>query len=633
MMRRGAAAALLLGALVAARASFADAPAAASFDYLYVRAHEASASGGHAALRFGADSFDFQHRDGWVVMRREDSRRFQHHYRALQNRSIEVSRVAATPDTVALLRESFERRLIAQTRQHELLGELEADVALLDALAGGAAPSVAVRGAGFFAGAEDGADAPAALPELRARIAERHGAGWLAARCADAERALHELAPAPQDVAALRADPLALPFADDSLTRRSGRALAARTACEVLAHPRGLRAGVRAGEGLEPDPWLALDGPMRARLHEIRAALLDAATALAASRRPDWGEALLLAGARLVALDESLAAGRLIVLDALPADAKPLRIGARRRALLPTLQGDARKDVLAARQGVFAGDGFRETAWGELEAAVTRNAELRAAERGASRLRVASGPLLPAGVARLPLAPRPDASRSELARAADAARAVARAYRAQLEAQYRYNVVGRNCVSELFRTIEIALAAAPGAPPAEDAAALRAFVAQESQRRLGGYIDPVAAANFVPFVSSRHVRASWRVAERIHLDSVREHAIGREGTALAALRESNVVTSTVYEPAERAGFFVFFTDGAAWPLRPLLGAANLVAALARSGVGVLQLPFDRGEGLRAGLDGALWSAPELLFVNIRKGSNEYVPPAQRPPPG
>jgi hypothetical protein len=187
-------------------------------------------------------------------------------------------------------------------------------------------------------------------------------------------------------------------------------------------------------------------------------------------------------------------------------------------------------------------------------------------------------------------------------------------------------------VSELFRTIEAGLASMAGAPAGTDPHVLRERVRSESVRRLGGYVDPLAAANFIPFVSSRHVRESWRVAEEIHLPSAREYAVAREGGFGAALRESNVLTSTVYEPAEGAGFFLFFTDGA-WPLRPLLGAANLAAALARSGIGVLSLPFDGGQGLRAGLDGALWSLPELFFANIRKGTNEYLPPAERPPPG
>ena len=53
----------------------------------------------------------------------------------------------------------------------------------------------------------------------------------------------------------------------------------------------------------------------------------------------------------------------------------------------------------------------------------------------------------------------------------------------------------------------------------------------------------------------------------------------------------------------------------------------------RSALAVAELPFDRGRALRSGLTGVLYSLPELLFQNIRKGYNEYVPPGERPPPG
>jgi hypothetical protein len=142
----------------------------------------------------------------------------------------------------------------------------------------------------------------------------------------------------------------------------------------------------------------------------------------------------------------------------------------------------------------------------------------------------------------------------------------------------------------------------------------------------------VGRAKFIPFVSLRNVRAEWDVEEHLHLPSAREYAVDREGTLRAALRESSVWSSRLYTPADGSNFFVFFTDGS-WPLRPLLGAINLGAALARAGAGVLQLPIDRGRGLRAGLEGALFSLPELFFANIRKGTSEYVPPELRPPPG
>ncbi len=604
-----------------------------SFDYLYVRAHEGNASGGHAAIRFGASTFDFQHDAGWLAPRREDSRRFQHQYRTLENRSIDVSRVAATPATVARLRDTFERRVLAQSRQIEVLDELHDDVALLEALGAEGEVRVPVRGAGFFARvAADRTDAPPALIALRRRIEDRYGGDWLALRRADAESALREVSLAPVDARALTVDPLVYPRAGPSLSWRIEVSIAALVAIDAIEQPRSLAAGVRAGERLAVDAVEGLDAASQDRLRDARARLEDAAVALAASPRADWGEGFLLAAARLVTIDESLASDRLVTLDALPPDARALRVSKRRRALVPVLLAEAREDLAVARDAFFAGRGFQERAFRTLEEAASRVAELRAVSDGASVLRVAPGPLLPEGRAPIAVGIRPAAIPADLARALAAARDAERSLRRALEAEYRYDLVTRNCVSELFRTVEAALGAEAGAPPTADRGAARAFIVHESERQLGGYVAPAARGNFIPFVSSRDVRERWDVVERVHLPSAREHVVAREGTLRAALRESNVFTSTLYAPVDRSGYFVFFTDGN-WLLRPLLGAVNLGAALARSGVGIAQLPFDRGSGLRDGLDGAFWSLPELFFANIRKGTNEYVPPALRPPQG
>jgi hypothetical protein len=41
------------------------------------------------------------------------------------------------------------------------------------------------------------------------------------------------------------------------------------------------------------------------------------------------------------------------------------------------------------------------------------------------------------------------------------------------------------------------------------------------------------------------------------------------------------------------------------------------------------LPVDRGRTLAAGMKGAFVSLPELAFVNIRKGSNDWIAPEYR----
>jgi len=99
---------------------------------------------------------------------------------------------------------------------------------------------------------------------------------------------------------------------------------------------------------------------------------------------------------------------------------------------------------------------------------------------------------------------------------------------------------------------------------------------------------------------------------------------------VVALRESNTLTSTVYESNRQDSFFLFFTD--ALPVRPLLGAANLAAGLGASAAGLALLPFDGGYALLSGVKGALFSLPELAFVNLRKGTFDYVERAYRPAP-
>lgn len=606
----------------AATAAHAD----TSFEYLYVRAHEGQASGGHAALRFGGWVFDYQHDDGLLVPRREDAAQFQHAYRTLQNRSIESSRVEATAETVELLDRGFQRRVLAQQQQLEIGAALAADAALLAALRDAGEVGIDVRGAGFFA-LSQGALSPS-LDSLEVAVVSRHGAAWASRRREQAEEILRTAPLAPIDAAAIEVDPFRLPIATDPIGRRLAQGLAARAAADLFTRPRRLAHPLRdAGE---------IDTAARTRLVAARAALLTSATKLAGSARPDWGEAFLRSAARLAALDASLAAGRWLVLDAMPASARTLPSTPKRVAHAPALHAEAQRDLDRARAAFLREDGFPEQDAGAVETAATRVAVLDGVLEGEGAWRVAPGALLPEGNARLTFALPSDVSHEAITRAAQAASRDAATFRARLEARYDYELTSHNCVTELFDTIDAIFAAdaAQGvaSPAAERPEALLRLARAESERRLGGHVPPRDDANFVPFVSSRNVRATWQVTERTHLPSAREYVVAQEGSLAAALREANTVTSRVYLPAEDDGFFLFFTDQA-WqrPLRPLLGAANLTAGLARAGVGVLALPFDRGRGLRSGLDGALWSVPEFFFANVRKGTSEYVPAGLRPP--
>ena len=616
-----------------------------SVDYLYIRANEGGSSGGHAAIRFGEWTFDFQHADGLLAMRRQDSGRFQYVYRMLENRGITLSRIEVTEDTYARLRSTFQQRFLVQERLDGIGKQVAEDVRVLEALGAGQQGGLPLEGVGFFfaEGAtvplEPVARAPAgsepALRALRDRIEADRGPDSLARRREEALAALAKLRTAPMDVGALAPDPRRWPLVEATFSRRYENALSALFALAELEALHPLRDDALA-HAMPGDVGPALDPGEVARLREAAAALTGDLTRLSASARPDWGGAMLLGMARLCALDASIARGRLVLLDAYSTAAQTLPLTSRRRALLPALTREAEAQLDGARARFLAGSGWDEASFRELEEAGNHWIELRAAgaragSSGRRGLRVEPGPLWPHAAARVEGLPAPG-DPTPLAERLAAARTSAVRYRAAMERVFGYDLLRRNCVTEIFRTLEIALAGSDRAPDDD----LARFVRDESARRLGGYVHPTASGNFVPFVSSARVRARYAVREREDLPGFREQQVAemevREGRLRVALRESNVVTATAYRPDEQDGFFLFFTEDAG-PLRPLLGALNLVAALGRSAVGLLALPLDGGRGLRAGLEGAFWSLPELAFQSVRKGTNEWVPPALRPPPG
>jgi hypothetical protein len=85
------------------------------------------------------------------------------------------------------------------------------------------------------------------------------------------------------------------------------------------------------------------------------------------------------------------------------------------------------------------------------------------------------------------------------------------------------------------------------------------------------------------------------------------------------LRESNTLSSTLYESRSKDTPFLFFTDDSLL-LRPLLGALNVGYAALYGVAGIVRLPFDNGVSFNQAARGAFYSLPELAFGNIRKGS-------------
>ncbi len=625
-VRATAAAALsiLVGGVAADSQRAAAAPPAV--DYLYVEANEGGSSGGHVALRIGADVFHFQQAErGLIRMRRDDADAFTVRYALLGNRPIHETGLAVSEDTAALLRDILTHRLLVQAAQFEHLDALRRDVALFDRWPhdGTAAAPFPVRAAGYFlddpfsSGAALGEPSPALLA-LRTRIGREAGEDFLAARAARVRSALASWQPRAVRNTAPSLDRTQYPTFEPTASTIYAEQLETLTALEILAAARAPRADAcRDANVLAP-----LDERERAYLIEFERQLAGDLSALAQSPRADIGYPLLLGMARLAAIERSLASGEPVVVDAFATDAPVATLPdePERSAMLAALSAELRPAAEHARRELFATADFREADYTQFETAVNRLLEVERAHATGAPLRLETGLLLPArAAARVERAAPPLTDATARAEARAAREAVAE-YRTRLAGLYEYNLLTRNCVSEVFAAIDAALAA--DVRPGET-------VADASRRRLGGVVSMGANLNFIPVVSADAVARHYATEARRTRPSYRQLRLaalrGERPAWLVALRESNTLTATAYHPGADDSSFLFFTDESA-PLRPLLGAVNLLVGIGNGALGLFTWPRDDGGRLRAGARGALFSLPELAFVNIRKGSTSWIEP-------
>jgi len=592
---------LLIAALVALPLR-AAAVAPGTFEYLYIEANEGSSSGGHVAVRFTDRCYHFQNvGDGRIRLFRTPFEQFDHQYRVASNRPIHVQRVTLGADDFERQRDTFEEYYRRQQVDFEALQALQRDRDLLQSFADGSPHSPRLPGSAYFfadgsapgrAAAGNAAPRSAAITSLSRHLRRRYGEEVLDHRAVELRAAIAALRPAsaapPRGDAALQPSPSSV-FAD-----RYRDLLSGLLAVEVLRSGLPLRATALEKPDEEGTPLAA--GELAA-LRRARQQLANDLALLFASRRPDWGSPMLIGMARLDALATSLRSRHLVVLDVFREDAPVVTADQvqRHRARLTALLADRRDDYQIARSAFFAADSQDEARLSRLELAANLLSELRAASGSAADLRTHVDSLLPEKSARELVVPWPELDTATLALAAAASREREARYSAELTSRYPYHVIARNCVTEIFRLLRT---------------------------------DEASRPPFIPFLSTRSVRALYGPVKEQRLASYRESALARmyaaENDALVYLRESNVLTSSLYERESRDSTFLFFTDDAVLP-RPAYGIANLATGLAATLVGVVAVPIDGGAILRAGARGTLFSLPELAFVNIRKGTFPFVP--------
>jgi hypothetical protein len=330
------------------------------------------------------------------------------------------------------------------------------------------------------------------------------------------------------------------------------------------------------------------------------------------SKRPDWGYSLLLGMARLQTLRESLELGRWVVLDSVPANPAFLsqRAVQRRDPFVVELRDRARVAFLEARTHFATASEPGEPSLAWLEEAVNRYAEFQRGFEQDLAIPLYEGGLLPDQTATARGLPLPRVDLRTLRRAAEAAETRERTYLNAVKQAFGYQLVSNNCVTEIFATL------GQGWNP----------TTARDQPVEGD--DSEGLLDFIPVVAYQKVLDTHTDAEASEIPSFRrlqlEQMYATENDLGVYLRESNTLTSTIYRRNDTEPFFLFFTEEAA-PLRPVYGALNFAAGIGEMALGIFRAPWDRGRMFTSGIKGAVFSLPELVFVNLRKGILEYAP--------
>ncbi|HEY5139855.1 MAG TPA: hypothetical protein VIJ25_11145, partial [Methylococcales bacterium] len=342
------------------------------------------------------------------------------------------------------------------------------------------------------------------------------------------------------------------------------------------------------------------------------------------SGRPDWGYAVLVNLARFVAVDLSLQLGQWVFIDDFARDSEWVSPDqfAQYAGQMQIQINDALANLIQTRKALLSLDGLNESNYSKLEMSANRYFELLKGPRNKA-IRYIGEKALPTKSISLPDWIVPELTQQQLKTALKELDNYENELLHELAEHYRYDLITRNCVTELFKTIDQALLR-PVKVDADQSKQVE-LLAEESTKRLGGNIS--ATYNFIPFVSFQSVQEHYKVTASTELNSYRsqqlEKLYARDNGLMVALRESNILTSSLYTYNPDDAFFVFFTDNSL-VLRPIFGLFNTAAGIGQSLFGFLSWPFDAGKNLEAGATGVLMSLPELLFFNMRKGSYRYL---------
>ncbi|UOA09729.1 hypothetical protein [Methylobacter sp. S3L5C] len=619
---------------------------AASFEYLYLEASEGNSSGGHSAIQFGDEIYHFQHHDsGLIRLLKQDKQEFHFLYRFLQNRRIHISQIEVSEASFKQLGDYFKLQFLAQNRQFEQLDDLHKDRILLRRLLYKLSSNEAFLDADFssvlrldavglfyndqqLAGKKkDGhitningvrLQSSQLIKMLHKKIEQHYGQDYLKNRRDQITTRIKVLAPEPWPTAPAILSKDNFPPVMPSFAESYTDYLTGLVAIKVLEEEQSLQpdAFFITPESVTPEEKKVLEN-LR---DQLALSLLKSVD----SGRSDWGYAVLVNLARFIAVDQSLQSGVWVFIDDFATESAWLGADqfSQHVEQIYIQINDAQNNLIQTRKTMLTSGDMTETGYSMLEMSANRYFELLKGKQQ-KPVRYLGEKALPTKSVGLPDWLVPGLTQQQLITALTEQDKYENKLLQELAAHYRYDLITRNCVTQLFGTIDLALLAQNKMDV--DQAKKVEWLSNESTKQLGG--DVSAFYNFIPFMSFKSVQEHYRVTNSTVFSSYRDQQLAtlytQNAGLMVALRESNIFSSTLYVYNPDDAFFVFFTDDNV-AFRPVFGLFNTVAGIGQSLFGFLSWPFDSGQNLKSGATGVLMSLPELLFFNMRKGSYQYL---------
>lgn len=173
--------------------------------------------------------------------------------------------------------------------------------------------------------------------------------------------------------------------------------------------------------------------------------------------------------------------------------------------------------------------------------------------------------------------------------------------RAELEDEFSYSLLKRNCVTLLLTEVEKVV-------------------------KLDLPLDrPITTLIFVPMVSNYYIQNLSLAGDQFYYRSFRNDYLNwlkrqKNVNSLNVINsESSTISSYIYSFNRRDSAFLFFTEDQLI-LKPVLGLANLGVASIQIMVGLFYFPIDHGHNFSNGVRGFSYSITEIGGLSIRKGT-------------